>query len=339
VRVRSLSLATAAGAALLTAGLLPATAVGTAGPTPGRKDEAGAADLLTAGLLPATAVGTAGPTPGRKDEAGAADLLTAGLLPATAVGTAGPTPGRKDEAGAAHLLTAGLLPATAVGTAGPTPGRAGTAAGRAGTAPGRAGTAPGRKDEVGAADLLAEVRSCARISNGDYRTDAHARPSVPVCGTDDVVFWKADMDIDCDGRRSSQCNRRTDPWFLPETAFRQSDGRPLRSDKLPHVVVPAPSRLWNYARSGIGDGTVAAVIHDGKVRYGVVGDTGPAGVIGEASYAMADSLGIDPDPRTGGTASGVTYILFRNARVKPIEDRAAAVSMGERLVRELVADD
>ncbi|MDG9715811.1 glycoside hydrolase family 75 protein [Streptomyces sp. DH24] len=221
-------------------------------------------------------------------------------------------------AAGAALLTAGLLPATAAGTPGP---------------------ALVRRSAVGAADLLAEVRDCVRVSRGEYRTDAHTRPSVPVCGTDDIVFWKADMDIDCDGRRTSRCNPTTDPWFLPDTAFRQSDGRALRSDRLPHVVVPAPSRLWDHARSGIGGGTVAAVIHDGRVRYGVVGDAGPAGVIGEASYAMAKSLGIDPDPRTGGAASGVTYILFRDARVKPIEDRSAAVSLGERLARELVADD
>jgi hypothetical protein len=221
-------------------------------------------------------------------------------------------------AAGAALLTVGLLPATAADTTGP---------------------APGRKGQVGAADLLAEVRTCVRISKGLYRTDAHARPSVPVCGTDEVVFWRADMDIDCDGRRSAECSPRTDPWFLPQTAFHQSDGRPLSSGRLPHVVVPAPGGLWNYARSGIGGGTPAAVIHDGKVRYGVVGDTGPAGVIGEASYAMAESLGIDPDPRTGGTGSGVTYILFRNARVKPVEDRATAVATGERLARELVADD
>lgn len=79
---------------------------------------------------------------------------------------------------------------------------------------------------------------------------------------------------------------------------------------------------------------MAAVIHDGKVRYAVVGDTGPAAIIGEGSYALARSLGIDPDPRTGGTASGVTYILFRNSQASPIESPAAAVAAGEALARK-----
>ncbi len=42
----------------------------------------------------------------------------------------------------------------------------------------------------------------------------------------------------------------------------------------------------------------------------MVGDTGPDEIIGEASYATAKALGIDPDPETGGTDSGVTYIVF-----------------------------
>lgn len=81
---------------------------------------------------------------------------------------------------------------------------------------------------------------------------------------------------------------------------------------------------------------MAAVIHDGKVRYAVVGDTGPTGIIGEASYAAAVALGIDPDPRTGGTASGVTYILFKNSEATPIESAGAAVTEGEALARKFV---
>jgi hypothetical protein len=67
------------------------------------------------------------------------------------------------------------------------------------------------------------------------------------------------------------------------------------------------------------------------VQYAVVGDVGPGHIIGEASYATAKALGIRPDPRGGGAPSGVTYIVFRNTQVKPIEDHAAAVATGERL--------
>ncbi|GAB3012354.1 hypothetical protein GCM10023080_093960 [Streptomyces pseudoechinosporeus] len=196
-----------------------------------------------------------------------------------------------------------------------------------------------REGTVGAADLLAEVASCSRISDGLYRTDEGAPPSVPVCGKEGAVFWKADMDITCDGQATARCNGDTDPWFHPATAFPQSDGRPLNSQTLPYVVVPGPSDIWNYANAGIKGGSVAAVIHDDQVQYAVVGDTGPRNIIGEASYATAEALGIDPEPSTGGTASDVTYILFTHSRVSPIESHSAAVSLGESLAKRFLQNN
>lgn len=194
--------------------------------------------------------------------------------------------------------------------------------------------ADGGESPVGAAELLAKVKNCTRISQGNYRTDQSTAATIPVCGTGEAVFWEADMDIDCDGQVSTVCNTRTDPSFQPRTAFQGSDGKYLDSAEVPFVVVPGPGSLWNYATSGIKGGGVAAVIHGDKVRYAVVGDTGPTGIIGEGSYALAEALGIDPDPRTGGTASGVTYILFKNSKASPIESPAAAVSVGEELARK-----
>ncbi|MCF1595157.1 glycoside hydrolase family 75 protein [Streptomyces muensis] len=218
----------------------------------------------------------------------------------------------------AALLAAGLLPAVASGV--PDPPFA-------------------QEEPVGAAELLAKVASCDQVSNGLYRTDETSAATVPVCGARGAVFWTADMDIDCDGRRTAKCNEATDPWFLPDTAFHQSDGEPLRSDALPFVVVPGVSDIWDHFAAGVEGGAVAAVIHDDRLVYAVVGDTGPRRIIGEASYAAAEALGIDPDPATGGTASGVTYILFKGSRVSPIESHEAAVALGERLAREFVQSD
>ena len=189
---------------------------------------------------------------------------------------------------------------------------------------------------VTAADLLARARGCVRVSEGLYSGDAGKPAVIPVCGVDGAVYWKADMDIDCDGRPSPRCNRETDPWFQPATSFLQSDGRYLRSESLPFVVVPAPSRVWDFRVHGIKGGSVAAVVHGNRVEYAVVGDTGPQNIIGEASYATAKALGIRPDPRTGGTASGVTYIVFEDSEVTPIEDHEAAVELGEKRARQWV---
>ncbi|MFD9437780.1 glycoside hydrolase family 75 protein [Streptomyces sp. NPDC060006] len=204
----------------------------------------------------------------------------------------------------------------------------------AGKTPG-AGGAPGA-GHVRAEELLAAVRDCAPVSRGRFRSDDGAPADIPVCGKRGAVFWKADMDIDCDGRPGRHCNRRTDPLFSGATAYQQSDGRQLSAERLPYVVVPAPSRRWNHRAHGVRRGTVAAVVHGDRVRYAVVGDVGPDDIIGEASYATARGLGIRPDPQGGGVASGVTYILFKGSGASPIESRRAAAAQGERLARQFV---
>ncbi|MFH8515589.1 glycoside hydrolase family 75 protein [Streptomyces gelaticus] len=205
------------------------------------------------------------------------------------------------------------------------------------------GAAPAAADlkegSVSAADLLAKVTSCSQISNGKYRTDEETSATIPVCGKNGAVFWKADMDIDCDGEITAACNEDTDPWFQNGTAFTTSAGKPLNAEKLPYVVVPSTSSIWNYADAGIKGGGVVAVIYNNKVEYAVVGDTGPNKIIGEASYATAKALGIDPDPETGGAESGVTYILFKNSKVSPIESHSAAVTAGDALARQFIQNN
>jgi hypothetical protein len=221
-------------------------------------------------------------------------------------------------ASGAALLATAVLPTSALGAAAPKAAQEGT---------------------VSAADLLAKVTSCSQISNGKYKTDDETSATVPVCGKNGAVFWKADMDIDCDGQVTGKCNGDTDPWFQDDTAFHQSDGKPLRADTLPYVVVPSASSIWKYSGSGIKGGGVVAVIYNNKVEYAVVGDTGPTKIIGEASYATANALGIDPDPETGGADSGVTYILFKNSQVSPIESHSAAVSLGQSLAKQFIQNN
>ncbi|SEE15065.1 glycoside hydrolase family 75 protein [Streptomyces sp. Ag109_O5-10] len=220
-------------------------------------------------------------------------------------------------ASGAALLAAGVLPASASGAV----------------------PKSAQEGSVSAADLLAKVTSCSQISNGKYKTDDETSATIPVCGKNGAVFWKADMDIDCDGQRTTNCNENRDPWYQDDTAFHQSDGKPLKAESLPYIVVPSSSSIWNYSSAGIKGGGVVAVIYNNKVEYAVVGDTGPTKIIGEASYATAKALGIDPDPATGGADSGVTYILFKNSKVSPIESHSAAVTLGDQLAKQFLANN
>jgi hypothetical protein len=179
-----------------------------------------------------------------------------------------------------------------------------------------------------AATLLAKVKTCHVVSKGKYATDDGESSTVNICKQGSAFFWKADMDVDCDGVRTSKCNEDTDPWYQDQTSFETSKGRPFQADSTHYFVIPLPSSRFNYESSGIKPGSVAAIIYKSKVVYAVFADEGPNNIIGEASYATAKALGIDPDPETGGVDSGVTYIVFPGKVPSPVESNSAIDSKG-----------
>ncbi|GAB3874702.1 glycoside hydrolase family 75 protein [Kibdelosporangium lantanae] len=222
---------------------------------------------------------------------------------------------------AATLLAAGSVIPSAVASASPQPVQAQIQAGPS------------------ASQLLAKTNSCKQISNGKYRTDEETGKTVAVCDANGAVFWKADMDIDCDGVRTSRCNENTDCCYQNDTAFHASNGKPLTADVTHYIVVPSSSSIWKYSSSGLKGAGSCAVIYNNKVLYAVIGDTGPTQIIGEASYATAKDLGINPDPSNGGVDSGVTYICFKNSTVSPIESNSKATSVGEANATKFVQNN
>ncbi len=177
-----------------------------------------------------------------------------------------------------------------------------------------------------------------QLSNGKYAQDSGVARTIAVCKTGAAVHWTADFDIDCDGQRTTQCNENTDPYFQPNTSWNQSDGRPLNSAGLPFIVVPLSSSIWNFTTAGIGGATVAAVVYQDKVAYAVVDDQGPTGIIGEGSYKLAQQLGINPHPSTGGVSGAVaTFILFPGVKSVPIENQVDALSKGQAAATSFVS--
>ena len=188
--------------------------------------------------------------------------------------------------------------------------------------------APAQAAGPTAAQLLAKVSSCTVVSHGKYATDDGESSTVNICKKGSAFFWKADMDIDCDGVRTSNCNEDTDPWYQNQTSFETSKGKSFQADKTHYFVIPLPSSRFNYSSNGIKPGSVAAVIYNNKVVYAVFADEGPNNIIGEASYATAKALGINPDPENGGVDSGVTYIVFPGQVPSPVETNSAIDSKG-----------
>jgi hypothetical protein len=187
----------------------------------------------------------------------------------------------------------------------------------------------GPKAAPTAAQLLAKTNGCKVVSKGKYKTDGETGATVNICQSGSAYIWKADMDVDCDGIATSVCNKSKDPWYQGQTSFTTSKGKSFTASTTRYYVIPLPSSKFSYKSAGIKPGTVAAVIYNGNVQYAVFADEGPPNIIGEASYATAKSLGINPDPKNGGTDSGVTYIVLKGSVPSPVEDNDAITAKGQ----------
>jgi hypothetical protein len=203
------------------------------------------------------------------------------------------------------------------------------------------GPGPGDPDAAptgpGVDALVAILQSCTAIG-GKYATDSGDTANIDVCGLNGGAFWKSDFDIDCDGKRTEVCNEQTDGAYQSQTSAQDSNGDPLDASQLPYFVIPLKSTRWNYEEFDIDLGQVAAVVYDGKIEYAVFGDQGPNSIIGEGSYRLAQLLGIDPDPSSGGTSGPVYFVVFtgEEARVHTIEDHAEAVEIGQAQLAKLL---
>ena len=230
----------------------------------------------------------------------------------------------------------GLSGSSAGGAAaGGSVGASGSGAGGSGAGAGGAGSS-----NVIAGLLALAKQPCANVvSAHDYALDDGSK--VPICATtgagttSGAIFWTGDMDIDCDGKSTTECNVNTDCCYQNDTAFHNKSDQPLTASVTPYVVIPQ-----DFKFAGLNNGTVIAVIYNNQITYAVWGDTGPVDIIGEASYATAKSLGINPDAKVGGVGGKVvTYIAFlgKQAVPKDLENRTEVETLGPQLAQALIA--
>ncbi len=153
-----------------------------------------------------------------------------------------------------------------------------------------------------------------------------------------VLVFESSGAIDCDGQSTDKCNAQTDDEYRSQTAFEQSDGQPLIASVLPYYVLPNNDDYFNYVNFDINGGQIGLIIYREKMNYGVFGDTNSDPKAGEVSYAMASSLGIDPNPTSGGVAFGVWFLIFTGSEnvVFPIENHSKAIMIGEDALNKLL---
>lgn len=97
--------------------------------------------------------------------------------------------------------------------------------------------------------------------------------------------------------------------------------RYVDATKIPFIVLP--SNLSRELGARPGDLSVVFNLQNGRSSPAIFGDVGPVDHIGEGSVALAENLGIRPDPKNGGTRGRILYLIFPgsgNRQPRPLEE-------------------
>jgi len=95
--------------------------------------------------------------------------------------------------------------------------------------------------------------------------------------------------------------------FDPANPNERDPRRFVDAASIPYVVLP-PAGL-KHAK--LGDFATVINRRNGKVSGAIVADESAPGLkMGEGSMALADALGIDSNPRSGGIEHGVAYVIY-----------------------------
>jgi hypothetical protein len=281
-----------------------------------------------AGIVTGCSSGDTGNGGGTSGSAGSAGSVNAGTAGTTTAGTS-------NQAGSGNL--------SGSGQGGNSGGQNGAGTSNGGSSSGTGGNAMGGSAMGGmssgngpsATDLLAKLGDCTKVA-GPFNPDDGSPVEINVCQTGSALWWKADMDVDCDGIQTPPCN--TDNTGQPMTSI--VDAAPngdVDPTKLPYFVIPLgePQTEW-YTALGVDLGQVGAIIYKNQVIYGIFADQAGGNFIGEASYNMCGLfIGENNcDPNMGGIDPlDVTYVVFTGettrAKGQDIYDHAKHTQMGE----------
>jgi hypothetical protein len=180
------------------------------------------------------------------------------------------------------------------------------------------------------------------VSSHAYAKEGGGGGTANICKLAGAVYYASGMNIDCDGLADScmpQHCPSDDPTNQKQTSFTDAKGQFLSAGLTPYVVIPSDFTYPGLDTSN--GGNVVAVIYQNQLEFAVFGDTGPNTIVGEASYATANNLGISPDPATGGTSGPVTYIVFTGTGTAPqdLSNPQQTWQLGMMLAQQLVANN
>lgn len=107
----------------------------------------------------------------------------------------------------------------------------------------------------------------------------------------------------------------SDPGYYVSTTSLQDaskkitdPARYVNSDSIPYIVLPNNKSVLALVHKG--DFAYVKNIRNGKTSAAIFADVGPKDKIGEGSMKLAENLGINSNPRTGGIADSVQYFVF-----------------------------
>jgi hypothetical protein len=154
-------------------------------------------------------------------------------------------------------------------------------------------------------------------------------------------FNRPDMDCGIPYLQRDETGKKADYYLSTNILIdpAASDTTTVQGDyadatKIPFIVMPNGSVL--PVPSGWAAGDFAAMVVNGRVAFGIVGDSGPAGKLGEASATMLDDLGIHR-PATIDEADGAFTLIIPGSsdyrsRPWPLDPSALRVEAKRRIV-------
>jgi hypothetical protein len=115
--------------------------------------------------------------------------------------------------------------------------------------------------------------------------------------------------------------------------------RYVDSEKIPYLALPGqvmhPSGICiRDAKACLGDLAVVLNRNNGRVSYAILADRAPHSQIGEGSIALAEALGVNPDPRNGGNGDGIRYLIFPGTGDERPKSSEEIKKMGDKAFRK-----